>query len=85
MSSTLGQLRAATSTAASGKTTAVSHQTAVWAVIGAGVIAIVLADYAPRLVNGLLLLILAGVVLKRSDVWIPWLNGVSKSFGSTQA
>ena len=62
--------------------TNVSHNTAIWAVIGAGVVMVVLADYSPRIVNGVLVLILAGVILKHQATWIPWMNGVSQSFSN---
>lgn len=42
--------------------------------VGASALLIVLADYAPRLVNGVLGLILAGVILKNADVWAPKLQ-----------
>lgn len=42
----------------------------------AGVVVIALADYIPHLVNGVLVLILAGVVLKRSGQWTPLVNNV---------
>ena len=63
-------------------TTDVSHNTAIWAVIGAGLVMVVLADFSPRVVNGVLVLILAGVILKHLATWIPWLNGVSQSFSN---
>lgn len=68
--------------AASAAASGVSHNTAIWAVMGAGLVLVAVADFAPHLVNGLLLLILAGVVLKRSDVWIPWVEGVGNNFST---
>ena len=43
----------------------------------AAVIVIALADYIPHLVNGVLVLILAGVVLNRSGQWVPLVNNLS--------
>lgn len=70
-----------TGTGSAGTNVNVSHGASVWAILAAGLILVALADYAPHLVNGVLVLILSGVVLKNSDVWIPWIQGISGSFG----
>jgi hypothetical protein len=62
--------------------TPVSHASAVLGVLVAGIVLVVLADYFPHLVNGFLLLILAGVVLKSEAVWTPWVAGAAQAFGS---
>lgn len=48
----------------------------VWFLV-AGLIVIVLADYFPTLINGLLVIILGGVILKNSDVWVPLLQTIN--------
>ena len=53
-------------------------------VMVAAIILIVIADYAPHLVNWVLVLILAGVVLKRSNQWVPILQGLGGTQQSQQ-
>lgn len=51
----------------------------------AAVLMVVLADYAPHLVNWLLAIILAGIVLKNKDQWVPLLQrfgGTPQSLGT---
>lgn len=78
--STLAQVAAGPSDATG--VTPVSQPAAVLAVVGAGVVMVVLADPFPHLINGLLILILAGVVLNSSSVWAPWLGGVTYTFSN---
>lgn len=79
--SPIGRGGAGAASAVAGAIPSVSHNMALWAVLGAGLVLVIAADFAPRAVNGLLVLILAGVILRRSDVWVPWLQGIQKGLG----
>lgn len=59
-----------------------THAGAVWVVLLGGVLLVAAADYAPHLVNGALLLLLTGVILRRSDVWSGWVSSVGQNLGS---
>lgn len=64
---------------------AVSHSTSVLAVFLAGLVAVALADWIPHLVNGVLVLILVGVILTSQSKWTPWVNALNISFGGPGA
>lgn len=69
---------------ASGTTQQAGHLNAVFALVAAGAVAVVLADVAPSLVNGALLLILAGVVLNNQGKWGPSLTSLANNLGSNR-
>lgn len=50
----------------------------------AAIILLALADYVPHLVNGVLVLILAGVVLKNSAQWQGQLNTFSAAISGNK-
>lgn len=50
----------------------------------AAILVIALADYIPHLINGVLVLILAGVILNRSSEWIPLVNGLGTALSGKQ-
>lgn len=51
----------------------------------AAVLVIALADYIPHLVNGMLVLILAGVVLNRSGQWTPLVNNLGQALSGKKS
>ena len=51
----------------------------------AGVLAIILADFAPTLINGMLGLILAGMILKGSNTLAPQIQSWAASLGGGAA
>lgn len=64
--------------AAGNALTVTTHQGAIWVIVLGGAVLVALADYAPHLVNGFLLLLLSGVILRHSDVWSAWFQSVSQ-------
>ena len=49
--------------------------------VGAGFLVVpLMAGAAPTVVNGFLVLLLVGVILMRSDSWLPWLTTFSSAF-----
>lgn len=64
--------------------TQASHGGALLALVVAGAVMVVLADYAPTLVNGVLALILAGVILNNQSRWVPTLNGLVNAYGKNK-
>lgn len=50
----------------------------------AAIIVIALADYIPHIVNGVLVLILAGVILNRSGQWTPLVNGLGTALSGNK-
>ena len=51
----------------------------------AAIILLALADYVPHLVNGVLVLILAGVVLKNANAWQGQLNTFSAAISGNKS
>ena len=61
----------------------VTHHTSVLLTLLAGVIFVVLADWIPHLVNGVLILILVGTIVTNQAKWTPWVTATSQAFSNT--
>lgn len=72
------------SSASSAGSQQAAHLNSVFALVAAGAIAIVLADVAPSLVNGLLVLVLAGVIFHNQAAWGPALTSLANNLGSNK-
>lgn len=58
----------------------ISSGGALIAVLAAGGVLIILADPFPTLVNGLLILILAGALIQSESSWSSWLQSAANGF-----